>query len=45
MAVTVPDGLAALSNGVPGPKSQRRRLDHLALVGARADGQLPDAPW
>lgn len=26
------------------PEEQRRRLDHLALVGARPDGQLPEHP-
>ena len=31
LAMTVPDGLEALSNGVPGPADDQRRLDHLAL--------------
>ena len=40
IAITVPDGLEALSNGVLGEPHQRGRLDHLDLGRERADGQL-----
>ena len=43
--VTVPDGLVALSNGVPRGTEPRRRLDHLALVGARPRWRATWRPW
>ena len=40
--ITVPDGLEALSNGVPQGTSHGQRLDHLELGRAHADGELPE---